>query len=448
MHRPAPRDLPACGPTSGPAGGPTFEPAFELRRRVGEWIDDPGQCARSLADFHRPAPLAPSLRNRGLVELLLADCVAREWFFAPSSGAGAAQLEPAGTPSPRALPGPARGVPALSCELPRWGIPTGPISPASSTLPPPAPPIRAWRLRGELSCEPVGAAALAPVLARPSSGRRAAAALTAATLLLAPTLAHAGEPDEAAVLRMARGSQPPALPSESRPAVPEAPPAEVAVQPSPQMSPQASTQAPPQPSSAATGAPQPEEPAAGASLPQTLGYSGSALWTGLVGKPVELTVSGGQALAGVLVAQGRDEIALARDSDGQIVSVPKAEVIGVRLKLSSPVADRITGPPGSGELKDGRGLHIGGGVLLTVGSAAALAGTVMLAIYPSGLFINLPLLVPGLAMVGGGVAMLLAGNKQRDRFRASWGIPSSRLRISPSLAMGRSGGQAGLVLRF
>ena len=81
--------------------------------------------------------------------------------------------------------------------------------------------------------------------------------------------------------------------------------------------------------------------------------------------------------------------------------------------------------------------------------AAALAGTVMLGIYVSYLFISLPLLLPGLAMIGGGASMMASASKKRTKYRQAWGIPqTAKLKMLPTVAGSRNGGQVGLILRF
>jgi hypothetical protein len=183
---------------------------------------------------------------------------------------------------------------------------------------------------------------------------------------------------------------------------------------------------------------------------ESLSLTGTTLWDGLLGKQVRLEMKGGQAVTGTVVAQTASDLAVARSPDGTVVAVPKAEVAGVRLRLDAAGdAPASSTPVGNRPLQDGRGLHGGGIVMVSVGAIAALSGTVMLAIYPSGVFISLPLLLPGLAMIGGGSAMLSAAGKKRKAFNKAWGIPlHSRVNVTPVVAGGRNGGTAGLVLQF
>ncbi|KIG11875.1 hypothetical protein DB30_02375 [Enhygromyxa salina] len=177
------------------------------------------------------------------------------------------------------------------------------------------------------------------------------------------------------------------------------------------------------------------------------------MWEGMLGKQVALQMKDGAAVGGMVVAQSSTDLAIARGADGTVVSVPKAQIAGVRLRPESASSGAAGGgstvPVGSRPLQDGRGLHGGGIVMLTVGSVLALSGTVMMAISVSYVAISLPLLLIGLGTAGGGIGMLVAGTKKRRAFNEAWGIPvRAGVQLTPTLAAGRNGGQAGLVLRF
>jgi hypothetical protein len=180
----------------------------------------------------------------------------------------------------------------------------------------------------------------------------------------------------------------------------------------------------------------------------SLSLTGTNLWNGLIGKQVRLEMKGGQAVTGVIVAQSSRDLAVARTPDGTVVAVPKAEVAGVRLRVDAigvggdgsnvPLANRPT--------QNGRGAIAGGVVMVSVGSILALTGTVFLGISPSAVYINLPLLLPGLAIIGGGSALIHAGGKKKKAYDKAWGLHHARL--TPTFNAGRNGGSAGLVLRF
>jgi hypothetical protein len=180
-----------------------------------------------------------------------------------------------------------------------------------------------------------------------------------------------------------------------------------------------------------------------------LSLRGRALWDGLQDQRVSLTLINGATIGGTIVAQSSTDLALARASDGSVVSVPKAEVAGVRTR------PRVNGdssgglPVGQRPIDDGRKAYAGGVTLLTFGVPFSLAGTVMLGICSECLYIHLPLLLPGIAMVAGGSVLLRRAKKRNQAFRNGWGIPlAGRMQLTPSLAFTRAGGEVGFALRF
>jgi hypothetical protein len=255
---------------------------------------------------------------------------------------------------------------------------------------------------------------------------------------MTPMLAHAGTSlsgIQQPSLEQLAAFAPPKLPENTQPT----PPVEQPNQPT--MAPPVVEPPPPTPTAT---------PPAPRVQPETLSLTGNTLWEGLLGKQIRLEMKGGQAVTGTVVAQTTSDLAVARSPDGTVVAVPKAEVAGVRLRLEATEgAPGSNVPVGDRPLQDGRGLHGGGIIMVSIGAIAALSGTVMLAIYPSGVFISLPLLLPGLAMIGGGSAMLSAAGKKRKAFNKAWGLPATaRVHMTPTLNASRNGGVAGLVLRF
>ncbi|EDM79829.1 hypothetical protein PPSIR1_32058 [Plesiocystis pacifica SIR-1] len=299
------------------------------------------------------------------------------------------------------------------------------------------PPTADWNHREELaaellpSAEEVEASGLVAMAVRIRRGMVIAASVL--PLALAPTLAHAGEggvegpaPAPAAD---AADTDAPAQPE--TPATTEAPTMDPATTPDP-------------------------APAAAAPAPRVTGSSLSltsrAVWDGLSHKRVTLDMKNGQTLSGVVVAQSDRQIALARASDGTIVAVPKADVGGVRVKPSAGAgASKSAG--GGDELpktrESGRGMVVGGAIMLSFGGVAALAGTVLLATSPYTFYIALPLLLPGAATVIGGAVLVRGAKKKRALYNKAWGLPDmSKVELTPTINVGRNGGQAGLVLRF
>jgi hypothetical protein len=382
--------------------------AFELRCREAEWLDRP----ETLVEFAAPVDAAPTptaQRYAGLSEVLIADAIARS------------HLDIRSLAGERLI---------LTCEMPRYGIPLG-VRDLER------PPVDDWHLRDQINGDLLDTDRRGRVERSVAMQvRRGLIAVAGALpLLVTPMLAHAGGPTgilQPSIEQLAAFA-PPKLPENTQPA----PPVE-----------QPTTTAPPVAEPPPTPSVTPPAPRVQA---ESLSLTGNTLWDGLLGKQVRLEMKGGQAVAGTIVAQTASDLAVARAPDGTVVAVPKAEVAGVRLRLETAES----GAPGSnipiGErpLQDGRGLHGGGIIMVSIGAIAALSGTVMLAIYPSGVFISLPLLLPGLAMIGGGSAMLSAAGKKRKAFNNAWGIPKhAKVNVMPTVAGGRNGGTAGLVLQF
>jgi hypothetical protein len=390
MHSPDATPLPAL-------------PAFELRCREAEWLDRP----ETLVEFSdTPPPKTVAQRYAGLSEVLISDAIAR------------AQLEIRSLAGQRLI---------LTCETPRFGIPLG-VRDLDR------PPVDDWQLREQLAADLIATDRHGRVEHSVAMQvRRGLIAVAGALpLLLTPMLAHAGDPLTNLYqpsLEQLAGFAPPKLPEQPAPPVEQPTVAPAVVEPPPPTP----TVAPPAPRLQA----------------ESLSLTGTTLWEGLMGKQVRLEMKGGQAVAGTIVAQTSSDLAVARAPDGTVVAVPKTEVIGVRLRIEAATAGGSNVPVADRPLKDGRGLQTGGVLLVSLGAILALSGTVMLGIYPSGVFISLPLLLPGLAMIGGGSAMISKSGKQRKEFDKAWGLPNhSGVKMTPMLAAGRNGGTAGLVLRF
>jgi hypothetical protein len=383
------------------------EPVLQLRRRDAEWVDRPA----TLDEFTRPAPSEARDRHAALTELLVGDLLARAHYEIESLAAGRL---------------------TLSCEMPRFGIPLDAHE---------APAIDDWRIVEQLAGDLLDAPDGRPEHSLAAQVRRGLIAVAGALpLLMSPMLAHAGAPTPAGQLGLERSLvafAPPKLPADGPPPASEPAPAAEGPQPSP---PATTTTTAPALTPIATPKPRAEE---------SLTLTGTTVWAGLLGKSVQLSMKSGAALDGTVVAQSGSHLALARSNDGTIVSVPKTDVAGVRLVLGV-AAHESSGAAAIGErpTNDGRGLQAGGIVMITLGSIFALSGTVMLAISPWYLFISLPLLLPGLAVIGGGASLLVSAGKKRKAFRNAWGIPSAKLQVAPTMGLARNGGQAGLVLRF
>jgi hypothetical protein len=381
-------------------------PTFELRCRDAEWIDRPA----TLDEFARPVAAADP--HRALSELLIADMVAR------------AQTEIAQLLAGRVL---------LSVENARFGIPVG-VHDLDT------PPIDDWCIREQLEVDLLDASSDGRLVrSMAAQFRRGLLAVAGALpLLVSPMLAHAHAPlEHGALARMTVGFAPPKLPEESQPMPP--PPAEATTTTAPQVETPPTTA----PQVTPTAAPPPRI------VHDSLTLTGTNVWDGLLGKRVKLAMKNDQVVDGIVVAQSTSDLAIARTSDGTVVAVPKSEIAGVRLGAVSGGVAGSDVPVSERPRDDGFKLYGGGAAMIGLGSTAALAGTVMLGIYISALYISLPLLLPGLAMIGGGAAMMSSAAKKRSAYHRAWGMPASaKLKMMPTFAASRAGGQVGLILRF
>lgn len=136
------------------------------------------------------------------------------------------------------------------------------------------------------------------------------------------------------------------------------------------------------------------------------------LWRALAGNELQLTLSDG-SFRGKLMGMQGSQLVFARSGDGLVVSVPASEVMRVHAPIDRP---RHAGPL---PVDNGGGLIAGGGVLLGIGIPAVVAGAVMAGICGGCLFIYLPLLLPGGAMVGAGSGMLKVGVDRKRMWEAA-----------------------------
>lgn len=393
-------------------------PALVLRLRDAEWIDHPA----TVDEFARPT--ASPDPHRAVAELLIADMVART------------HTEIAQLLDGRLL---------IGVETARFGIPVG----VRDLDAPPA--TDDWHIRDELAVDLLDASDDGRrVRSLAAQFRRGLIAVAGALPLVAsPLLAHAQAPvDHAELSRVTIGFAPPKLPDEPAPAPTTTSATETSTPETSETSTSTASEAPAvEPSPTTTS--QPALPPAPRISSESLTLTGTIVWDGLLGQRVRLAMHNQQTLDGTVVAQSTTDLALARSSDGTVVAVPKSEIAGVRLAAASGAAGNSDVPTHERPTEDGHSLAAGGGAMIGIGSTAALAGTVMLGIYTTALFISLPLLLPGLAMIGGGASMLASASKKRAAYRRAWGIPTTaKLQMMPTLSGSRSGGQVGLVLRF
>ena len=251
-----------------------------------------------------------------------------------------------------------------------------------------------------------------------------ACAITA--LCLTPARASAGQ----------LGAAPPTLPDESTPT----PTPDVQADPTPAPSDSGGQNAPP--------------PTGPTRADDRLSLEGRALWAGVQGKRVILDLKNGNELRGTVVAQDANNLAFARLSDGMIVSVPKSEIAGLRVRPE--VAQGVGGSTSSVPYAErprkntGRGAIAGGVAMLALGVPLGVSGTAMLGVCAGFCpYIYLPLLLPGIGLIAGGSVALKRGHARDKQFRKAWGIPRlSGVQVTPTLAVSRGGGELGFTLQF
>lgn len=200
-------------------------------------------------------------------------------------------------------------------------------------------------------------------------------------------------------------------------------------------------------SPATARASQPEAPAP--HVDESLSLTGTVVWEGLHTRRVVLSLANGAELRGTVVAQDAETLAVARASDGSVVSVPKREITGVRVANVTELGRGLTTSPAKKQLRDhGRKDYTAGAVLLGIGVPIGVSGTAMLGVCFSCLYIHLPLLLPGIGLMIAGSRLMKRGASKNKAFRGDWGIPMARMQLAPSLSLGRGGGELGFTIRF
>ncbi|HLT40654.1 MAG TPA: hypothetical protein VK034_30460 [Enhygromyxa sp.] len=182
-----------------------------------------------------------------------------------------------------------------------------------------------------------------------------------------------------------------------------------------------------------------------------LSLTGTGLWSGLKDSTVELTLKNDAELRGTIVAQDTEQLAVARTSDGSVVSVPKDQVKSVRLvAIRSEGDERGDLPPQALRPRDdGRKAYAAGVAMLSIGVPFGVAGTATAGVLFFAPYVYLPVLLPGIGMIVGGSIALKRSFKLHDTYRKAWGLPKTgKLQLAPALDLGREGGQVGLVMRF
>lgn len=176
--------------------------------------------------------------------------------------------------------------------------------------------------------------------------------------------------------------------------------------PDPFAKPAPDTESPPEASPPPKPEPAPAPARGGTSL------TDPGVWEALSGNELRLTLRDG-SFSGKLMGIHDGALVFARAGDGLIVSLPATEV----TRIHAPRDRQRARPPRP--MNNGGGLIAGGAVLLGIGAPAVVAGIVMTGIFPGFFFINLPLLVPGGAMLGAGAAMMKVGVDRKRMWSAA-----------------------------
>ncbi|MEZ4428715.1 MAG: hypothetical protein R3A51_13615 [Nannocystaceae bacterium] len=158
-----------------------------------------------------------------------------------------------------------------------------------------------------------------------------------------------------------------------------------------------------------------------------------AAWEGVVGMNVILVLKGDRSMRGRVGAVQRDTFTLIQSETGQVLVLPKSGVRSVRVSVPTPLPE-----------KTGTGLLIGGGVLTGVGVPVFITGVVFLGIAPSFVPLHLPMIITGAAALGGGIPMLVLGNRRRQALLRA----VQEHRLSPVVSRTRHGWTGGLQFQF
>lgn len=251
-------------------------------------------------------------------------------------------------------------------------------------------------------------------------------------LTATPTLARAGEPAVQRPKGAAEG--PPALPpARTQDTLEEGP-----LEPMP---------APPQPEVAAPLAAPAADDDDPVEAPPPAAESGvgvsESYWQAMRGEEVKLLLPDGARTGRLVKVDGPEVIFVDYDNKGTLVSVPKHAVMELRGVIRH--SGRPQGVPDP-SLPTGNGLLAGGGVAVGVGTPFLLSGIVIAGLcgFGSCTSITVPLGVPGLLMVGGGIAMLVVGARRKRAWRES----AYQARLRPSFGGSQRAWTGGLTLRF
>lgn len=132
-------------------------------------------------------------------------------------------------------------------------------------------------------------------------------------------------------------------------------------------------------------------------------------------------------------------------NDGKIVMLPKSDILEIRGRVPLPPTDvRSSSAP------RGTGMMVGGSLMTGVGGALMLSGIIFSAFDISyALYLGIPQIVPGAALLSAGIPLLVFGNRRRKAHDAQLKKQTAARRLTPTVGRTRHGGwTGGLVMRF
>jgi hypothetical protein len=193
--------------------------------------------------------------------------------------------------------------------------------------------------------------------------------------------------------------------------------------------------------------------------PDDLSWRGRAIWAGLVGSRVEVVLDDETRLDGIVLAELEGEVALLRSGAQDVVRVPKAMVLGVRVLALRGVESIREGQSEAARLQErkqarferdfdraekvfgtGLGLTIAGASVLTAGVVALGASGGYYAWYGPAI----PFFVTSAAFLGPGIPLLVGGAQAKAQ------LDERRRRAEVGLSMGptRGGWHGQIAVRF
>jgi hypothetical protein len=150
-----------------------------------------------------------------------------------------------------------------------------------------------------------------------------------------------------------------------------------------------------------------------------------------------------RVITGTIIGVDGDFVMMIDEArDGKIAMIPKSQITEVRGKVKRPKYEGPLPPDGTPQLA-------GGGVLVAFGGPLTISGLVFVSIIPSSAVVWGPQLIPGMLMLGGGIALLVSGSRKRRAYNDA--VFQSRLarRLTPSVGRTPHGSwTGGLSLRF